>query len=163
MKVCKGPTDSSVHGVKPSQASKFSMPVTSPSLPIRHCVHRQPLQQLISLTSHFPHELLLCLTRGHDATWPSSLPQSLSVFWPWACMVTGACPSSASPSTWRSPARRLRPCRWAEGWPAPCPRSRSRWSRTTTRTSTTTARGTWAARPRCEAETGRLVDATMPS
>lgn len=67
-------------------------------------------------------------------------------------------PSLASPSTWRSPARRLRPCLWAEGWPAPCPRSRSRWSRTTTRTWTPTGLGTWAVRPRYEADARCLVD-----
>lgn len=76
----------------------------------------------------------------------------------WVCIVTGACPSSASPSTWRSPARRLRPCLWAEGWPVPCPRSRSRWSRTMTRTSTTTGPGTWAVRPHYKAETWCLDD-----
>lgn len=90
--------------------------------------------------------------------WPP--PSAPQCFWPWVCMVTGACPSSASPSTWRSPARRPRPCPWAEGWPAPCPRSRSRWSRTTTRTSTTTALGTWAARPRYKADARCLVDRT---
>lgn len=78
---------------------------------------------------------------------PAPVPRPVSVFG-CGCLVTGACPSSASPSTWRSPVRRLRPRPRVEGWPAQCPRSRSRWSRTTTRTSTTSGPGTWAVRPR---------------
>lgn len=91
-----------------------------------------------------------------NPSWPPSLTPKC--FWLWVCMVTGACPSSASPSTWRSPAHHLRPCLWAEEWPAQCPRSRSRWSQTMSQTSTITALGTWAVRLHYKAETRRLVD-----
>lgn len=107
-----------------------------------------PWQQQLLLLGKLCVVRCFVLILGHQA--PSFPPSPLFSF---DCdgrfVVTAACPSSASPSTWRSHARRLRPCPWAEGCPAPCPRSKLRWSRTTTRTWISRGGGTWAVKPRC--------------
>lgn len=86
-------------------------------------------------------------------SWSSSsvLPAPWLVFLA-LCVVTQTCPSSASLSTWRSPVHHPQPCPWAEGWPAPCPKSRLRWSQTTTQTWTATGTGTWTVRPHYEGQ-----------
>lgn len=111
-----------------------------------HCARGQPQQQLISFISV---SFMSCCDVCPAVTMlPPSVP--LGGSWRWVCcMVTGTYPSSASPSTWRSRAHRLPPCRWDVGCPAQCLRSKSRWNQTTTRTTTTTGRGTWVAKPRC--------------
>lgn len=72
-------------------------------------------------------------------------------------LVTGGCRSTASLYIWRSPVRHPRRCQWPEGWLAPSPRWRLRWSRTmktqiwtleedTGNTGNRGNRGTWAVK-----------------
>lgn len=114
---------------------------------MRHCGHKHSSNSSFFFASHW-RSLAWCLT----AELLPPPPVTSQCRWLSVCMITAACPFSASPFTWRSPARHLRPPLWPEGWPVPCPRSRSRWSQTTTQTSSPTGRGTWAVRPRYKAE-----------